>query len=119
MLTLPSRISPRPIACVEYGYGRLDSAQVCHRPVALLNGVEDASCPAEPRTITRVKEPHLRWMTAHFVHIPKSGGSSFGRVIRRVMCAANAFSDALDCCIADETQWCAFVTRVHPSIIPT
>ena len=89
-----------------HGLGRLDSAQVCHRPVALLNGLEDAACPSEPRAVIRVREPHLRWMTAHFVHIPKSGGSSFGRVIRRVMCAANAFSEALDCCIADETTWC-------------
>ena len=40
---------------------------------------------SEPRAVIRVREPHLRWMTAHFVHIPKSGGSSVGRVLRRVL----------------------------------
>ena len=36
----------------------------------------------------------------HFVHVPKTGGTSFGRVLRQVGCALNGGSPHLDCCLA-------------------
>ena len=89
-----------------HGLGDHADASICHRPVEKLNGLQDAQCPAEPAEIERARYPQVRWTTAHFVHVPKSGGSSFGRAVRRALCAANAFSAALDCCIADEDTWC-------------
>ena len=82
-------------------------ATICHRPVHMLNGLQDPICPREPAAIVAHRYPQAHWPTvAHFVHVPKSGGSSFGRVVRRALCAANDFSEALDCCIADEDLWC-------------
>lgn len=68
--------------------------------------LESDHCPPRPGGLVVVKQPHRRWTISHFVHIPKCGGTSFGRVIRRLMCAANNGTAELDCCMAPESRLC-------------
>ena len=44
--------------------------------------------------------------TVHFVHPPKSGGTTFGQVVIAVACKINAkYEKSLDCCV-DPRDWC-------------
>ena len=80
---------------------------VCHRPVtSLMMWLENPRCVPSPGSLFQSPRPQMRWNTAHFVHIPKCGGTTFGRMMRRLVCAMNDFGPDLDCCIEPEQQIC-------------
>ena len=70
----------------------------------------EAGCPQVP-TYEKLKGGELvkgdvRLRKMHFVHVPKSGGTTFGQVVIAVACEINsAFKKSLDCC-TDPRDWC-------------
>ena len=71
----------------------------------------EAGCPPKPAYV-KPEGGHFvqgdpRLTTLHFVHPPKSGGTTFGQVAISTACELNTkYRDSLDCCV-DPADWCA------------
>mmetsp|Transcript_45679 Transcript_45679/g.92208 ORF Transcript_45679/g.92208 Transcript_45679/m.92208 type:complete len:515 (+) Transcript_45679:73-1617(+) len=71
----------------------------------------EAGCPEKPKYAAleggALVQGDERLTRIHFVHPPKSGGTTFGQVVIAASCELNsAFRDSLDCCSAP-ADWCA------------
>ena len=70
----------------------------------------EAGCPEVPplaKLTPPLEQGDSRLKRIHFVHPPKSGGTTFGQVTIATACEINAqHRDALDCCV-NPADWCA------------
>jgi len=70
----------------------------------------EAGCPSSPifKKLDggKLTKGDKRLKTIHFVHPPKSGGTTFGQVVISSACELNKqYKDSLDCC-SDPHDWC-------------
>lgn len=69
----------------------------------------EAGCPNVPvykKVVPKLVQGDTRLKRIHFVHPPKSGGTSFGQVVIAAACELNSqYRESLDCCV-NPADWC-------------